>query len=139
MSASFTERIDVSSLAYTFIINDSIQLFGDNVGRLPANTENTQDYIKASDYVIIKAGWGSVAETLLAGKKLALFERDTVLEDRNTIKQLICENYAIKVKQEDLCNIPAILEKMDTLESVNTEKYYESASIIADRILTLRR
>lgn len=139
MSASFIEKINVSGLPYTFIVNDSIQLIGENVVRLPANTENTQDYIKASDYVIIKAGWGSVAETLLAGKRLALFERDTVLEDRNTIEQLTWENHAIKIKQENLYNIPAILEKMDTLESVNTEKYYESASMIADRILTLRR
>lgn len=78
-------------------------------------------------------------EVLLKRKKFALFERDTVLEDRNTIEQLIRENQAIKIRQEDLLNIPAILEKMDTLESVNTEKYYESASMIADRILTIRR
>lgn len=95
-SVDLQKEIDVSNLEYDFIVTDGIKLKGYNVYYLPKETPNTQDYLMASDFVITKAGWGTVSEALLAKKKIALLTRDNVAEDRNTIctlkdKQLVIE------------------------------------------------
>ena len=71
-SVDLEEEIDVSHLNYQFIVTEGIQLSGDNVLYLPKEVENTQDYIKASEMVITKAGFGTVAETMLARKMCAV-------------------------------------------------------------------
>lgn len=95
-SVDLQKEIDVSNLEYDFIVTDGVKLKGHNVYYLPKETPNTQDYLMASDFVITKAGWGTVSEALLAKKKIALLTRDNVAEDRNTIctlkdKQLVIE------------------------------------------------
>ena len=64
---------------------------------LSKETSNTQDYLMASDFVITKAGWGTVSEALLGKKKIALLSRDNVAEDRNTIRKLVDRGLAIEV------------------------------------------
>ena len=64
---------------------------------LSKETSNTQDYLIASDFVITKAGWGTVSEALLGKKKIALLSRDNVAEDRNTIRKLVDRGLAIEV------------------------------------------
>lgn len=71
-SVDLEEEIDVSHLNYQFIVTEGIQLSGDNVLYLPKEVENTQDYIKASEMVITKAGFGTVAETMQQGKSVRL-------------------------------------------------------------------
>lgn len=103
-SVDLHKEIDVSNLEYDFIVTDGIKLKGDNVYYLPKEIPNTQDYLMASDFVIIKAGWGTVSEALLAKKKIALLSRDNVAEDRNTICILKNKKLAIEVdfKLEDI-------------------------------------
>lgn len=83
-SVELKEEMDVSNLNYDFIVTDGIRLKGDNVYYLTS----AQDYLMASDFVITKAGCGTVSEALLAKKKIALLSRDNVAEDRNTICML---------------------------------------------------
>ena len=61
-------------------MTEGIQLSGDNVLYLPKEVENTQDYIKASEMVITKAGFGTVGETMLARKKCAVIGERRWLE-----------------------------------------------------------
>lgn len=96
-SVNLEEKIDVSSLNYDFIVTDGIKLSGGNVHYLSKETSNTQDYLIASDFVITKAGWGTVSEALLGKKKIALLSRDNVAEDRNTIRKLVDRGLAIEV------------------------------------------
>lgn len=96
-SVDLQKEIDVSNLEYDFIVTDGIKLKGQNVYYLPKETPNTQDYLMASDFVITKAGWGTVSEALLAKKKIALLTRDNVAEDRNTIFMLKDKKLAIEV------------------------------------------
>lgn len=96
-SANLKNEVDVSSLPYDFIVTDGIRLKGSNVYYLDKEITNTQDYLMASDFVITKAGWGTVSEALLGRKRIALLYRDNVAEDRNTIKKLNDMGLAIEV------------------------------------------
>lgn len=137
MSATFKEIIDVSNYPYDFIINAGVPFIGSNVYKLDSAVTNTQDYILASDYVITKAGWSTVAECILAHKPMALFERNGVLEDRNTISILQKEGVAICITQDDLFDINGIIRRMDKLLRGSYNKFYDCSSQIADKILSL--
>lgn len=140
MSAEFIEPVDVSALPYDFITNQGISLVGKNVWQIPSGTEDTQDYILASDYVITKAGWGTIAECILAKKKMALFERDSVLEDRVTIQKLEEQKLAVKILQDDLKDIENIIIRMNTqLKADGFALYYDAVTEIADNIFSLAK
>ena len=138
MSAQFKESVDVSSVPYDFYSTEGVPLVGDNVEAISYSTLNTQDYVAASDYVITKAGWGTVAECLLAHKPMALFRRDGVLEDRTTIKLLEEKHLAVSITQDDLKNINRIIEKMKKLDGTYTE-FYDCADEVADKLYSLLR
>lgn len=108
-SVELKQEIDVSNLNYDFIATDGIRLRGNNVHYLDKETPNTQDYLIASDFVITKAGWGTVSEALLAKKKIALLSRYNVAEDRNTICMLKNKKLAIEVD----FNLEDILKKLE--------------------------
>lgn len=108
-SVDLKDEIDVSNFNYDFIVTDGINIKGHNVYYLPKETPNTQDYLMASDFVISKAGWGTVSEAMLGKKKLALLSRDNVSEDRNTIKKLIDRDLAIEVDFD----LEKILKKLE--------------------------
>lgn len=115
-SVNLKEEIDVSNLNYDFIVTDGIKLKGNNVYSLPKETSNTQDYLMVSDFVITKAGWGTVSEALLAKKKIAVLSRDNVAEDRNTINKLKNRDLSIEVNYDndfDLNNILNNLKKFN--------------------------
>ena len=131
----FVDRVD--DLPYQFITTQQVSILGKNVVKLSTGISNTQDYIAASDYVNTKAGWGTVAEALLSSNKIALFARDNVYEDRNTIQQLVSDNLAVKVEENDLANIPQLIEKMDLLSQVNVNKYYNSVDEICEKLISL--
>jgi len=73
-----------------------------NVAKLPTCTLDTQNYITASDMVIAKAGWGTIAEVLIASKKLVLIERPEVYEDTYMINLLRNRNLAISIPENYL-------------------------------------
>lgn len=128
-SVSLKEEIDVSNLNYNFIVTDGIKLKGKNVYYLPKETVNTQDYLMASDFIITKAGWGTISEALLAKKKIAVLSRDNVAEDRNTINKLKDMNLAIEVQYEntfDLNNIISNLKEFNPqFNKYNLKNDYE--------------
>ena len=100
------------------------------------STINTQDYVAAADHVITKAGWGTVSECLLAKKPMALFSRDSVLEDRTTIRILKEKHLAVSVQQDDLKDIVSIINKMKTLDGSYAE-FYDCADEVADKLCTI--
>ena len=136
MSAQFKESVDVSNVPYDFYTTEGVPLVGDNVEVVPYSTINTQDYVAAADYVITKAGWGTVSECLLAKKPMALFSRDSVLEDRTTIKILKEKHLAVSIQQDDLKDIEGIINKMKTLDGSYAE-FYDCADEVADKLCTI--
>lgn len=136
-SVNLSDEIDVSDLNYDFIVTDGIKLKGQNVYYLPKETLNTQDYLMASDYVITKAGWGTVSEALLAKKKCAVLSRDNVAEDRNTIIKLKDMELAVEVSYEDGFNLKSILEELDMLHlDFNRYRLSNDYKSIGDKIIT---
>lgn len=137
MSAAFSGELCVESLPYDFIVNPGVPLQGSNVERLDGNTSNTQDYVLASDYVITKAGWGTVAEALMAKKPMALFSRDSVLEDRTTIRILESLGHAISIQREDLGDISAVIQRLDRLPLCNFDFFSDASGEISEKIISL--
>lgn len=137
MSASFSGDICVENLSCDFIANPGVPLCGSNVERLAGDTRNTQDYVLASDYVITKAGWGTVAEALLAKKPMALFSRDSVLEDRTTIRILESLGHAVPIRQEDLNDIPSVIRRLDGLPCSQFDRFYDASREISEKIVSL--
>ena len=136
-SVDINKEVDVSDLNYNFICTEGINLKGDNVEYIPKETDNTHDYIMASDYIITKAGWGTVSEALIGNKKIALLSRECVSEDRNTINILLERNLAIKVDSHRL-NIKEIIKDLEKfIPSYEEFKIENSYREIGNKILEL--
>lgn len=57
-------------------------------GELPIDILDTQNYIAASDIVITKAGWGTIAEAIIGHTSLVLIERLSAKEDSFNISEI---------------------------------------------------
>jgi UDP-N-acetylglucosamine:LPS N-acetylglucosamine transferase len=125
-SVELKDKINVENLNYDFIVTEGINLEGNNVIYLPREITNTQDYIKASDYIITKAGWGTIAEILCANKKCAVLSRNSIAEDRNTIEKLKHMNLAVEVKYEDDFDIENILKQLNELNFNDKDYEFEN-------------
>lgn len=101
-SVELEDIIDIVGLPYQFIYTDGIKLTGRNAELLCIDTENTQDYIKAADYIITKAGWGTVAEAICVQKPMLVLRRDEVVEDRVTLRNLLNLGIALPITTEEL-------------------------------------
>lgn len=109
-SVEIDRSIDVSKLDYQFIVTEGIKLVGDNVKYLSKEVNDTQDYIKASKYVITKAGWSTISECILSKSIFAVLSRDNVSEDREVIKKLDNKEIALKIDSTNLDFIKIISE-----------------------------
>lgn len=135
MAVSLEEEIEVGHLPYDFVVTPGLKVKGDNVTYLPVGTKNTQNYVAASKYVITKAGWSTTAEIILCNKKAAYVERPTVAEDRNTIQLLVERGQGIAVKEEELKDIGAIIDRLDAFEYSYEHEYHNDDYEIAKKIL----
>ena len=111
-SVDLAEEIDVSNEPYHFIVTEGIQLVGENVTYLAKETPNTHDYVCASEFVITKAGFGTVAEALLAKKKIAVIERDSIAEDRATVEWLVNRGLALPIHYEKGLHLSQLLKDL---------------------------
>ena len=137
-SVDLEEAIHVEHLNYKFIVTEGIQIVGDNVLYLPKEIENTQDYIKAADFVITKAGFGTIAETMLAKKKCGVIGRETIAEDRETIRQLVERGLVLQVEYEKGLDMKQILSKLEDFEpNYHTYSFTNDANKIADLLIDM--
>ena len=135
-SIDLKEEMDVSNLDYDFIVTKGVNLKGNNVYYLGKETSNTQDYIIASDYIITKAGWGTISEALLAKKKIVVLERNNVSEDRNTISRLKNMNLAIEVSYNTDFDLEKTLNKLKNFKPrYNKYKLTNSYKEVAIKII----
>ena len=72
-----------------FIVSSNLTIDHPNVSIIEKDYIETQNYIAACDLVITKAGWGTVAESVVAGVPLLIIEREGMKEDQNTINYLL--------------------------------------------------
>jgi UDP-N-acetylglucosamine transferase subunit ALG13 len=85
-----------------FIVSHNMPIFRENVHHIPKNYTESQNYIAASDIVISKPGWGTVAEAITFNKRLLLLNRPNMKEDRNTIQYLKSEKRCELISWEQL-------------------------------------
>lgn len=122
-SAEIGESIYVGDKPYEFLTTRGVNLKGENVHALPLDTVNTPDYIAASDYVIAKGGWSTVAEILLQGKKCALVFRGNNLEDNNTKQILERRQHCVSLNGDALADIESVLHRIKKLQPENYDVY----------------
>jgi len=84
-SVEINQEIDVSNLLYEFVYTEGIRLKGTITYKLPPDTLDTQDFIKASDVIITKAGWSTVSEAICAKVPMLVLDRQEIKEDATTI------------------------------------------------------
>lgn len=125
--------IDVSGLDYDFIATKAMQIIGGNVEYLDPSVQNTQDYIKAADFCISKAGWATVAEIMLAGVPFGVLNRENVTEDMMTIEQLTERKAAIAINESELTDMGTLLKKMEDYPWSKT-RYKNNYKLVADII-----
>ena len=123
-------QIDVSGLEYDFISTRALQIMGDNVEYLEPSVQNTQDYIKASDFCISKAGWATVSEIMLAGVPFGVLNRENVAEDMMTIEQLLERRAAIAINESELTDMGTLLKKMEDFAWSKT-RYENNYKLVA--------
>lgn len=134
-SAVLRTEIDVGDIPCDFAVTEGIKLAGDNVYNLPADMINTPDYIAASDYVIAKGGWSTVAEILLQRKKCALLFRGTNPEDESTRTILEARNHCITLGEEDLLHMKDVLARVDGQNPGSYDMYTDDTGTICDWIM----
>ena len=136
-NSGIDEDIYVGNIPCMFIATKGVRLSGDNVITLPDDCGNTQDYVAASDYCIIKSGWTTVAECMIAGKPMALIGRDDVAEDRMTIEMLVEGGFGIKIEPEEVGNMTGVIWKIRN-SGIRNFEHENDAENIAEKIMGWR-
>ena len=130
-SVVMPEYYDVSEVNATFITTVGVNFVGDNVVKLSSEEVNTQDYIGASDYVISKTGWSTLAEIFLNGKKAAFIPRGQNEEDEEVVRQMEESNCGLIYELGDLKNISKILSDLGDFMPNNLQMFHDVSSQIA--------
>lgn len=101
------ETIKVENFSGTIFCTQGIQVesVGGNVHKLPLDIKDTHNYISASEFIISKAGWGTVSEAVCSKTPMVLMERNGVLEDTHIINELKKQGKAISIREESLRKI----------------------------------
>lgn len=109
-----------------------------NIIQLPVDILDTQNYIAASDIVISKAGWGTIAEAIIGHTNLVLIERPSAKEDTFNIEKIKENNLGISIKEQDLVNIDIQEIKNRLNNNINYNKlnsYKNNVKKVVDIIL----
>ncbi len=102
------QRIKVKNFIGTIFITSGVEIVCDSecdIVELPINILDTQNYIVASDVVISKAGWSTIAEGILGHSNLVLIEIPSSREDSFNIEKIKERKLCISITEIDLTNI----------------------------------
>lgn len=135
-SAELSKPIDVSQLPYDFITTRGINLIGINSYQLPLDIINTPDYIAASEFVIAKGGWSTIAEILLLQKKCALLMRGNNAEDNHNKMILEQRHQCIAINGDEMDDIGELINKIDLLNPDSYGIYTNDVDKICDIIIS---
>lgn len=133
--------INIKNFSGTIFTTSGIDISTDkvcNVVKLPIDILDTQNYMAASDIVISKAGWGTIAEAIIGHTNLVLIERPSAKEDTFNIEKIKENNLGISIKEQDLANIDIQDIKNRLNKSINYNKlnsYKNNVEKVVDIIL----
>jgi len=134
-------NINIKNFKGTILTTSGIEITCEdecNVVNLPIDTLDTQNYIAASEMVITKAGWGTIAEGIIGHTNLVLIERSSAKEDSFNIEELKKRNLAISINEQDLLDldIEKLREKLKKeIDYDKLNSYKNDAAKVAEIIL----
>lgn len=133
--------INITNFSGTVFTTSGIDIvcgYDCKVVSLPVDILDTQNYIAASDIVVTKAGWGTIAESVLGHVGLVLIERPSAREDSFNIEKIKERKLGISIREGDLSNIDIeeIKEKLkNNVDYKKLNTYENDAGEVADLIL----
>lgn len=140
-----------ASLDYTNVKNFSGTIFTTsgidikcddaNIVNLPIDVLDTQNYIAASDMIISKAGWGTIAEGIIGNTPLVLIERPSAKEDSFNISKIKEYKLGISITEDKLKDIDMIEVRNSLEEKVdyrNLNSYKNNTRKVVSLILLSR-
>ena len=134
-------EIGVKNFDGTVVTTQGVDvIYSGKILKLPLMTLDTHNYIAASDIVITKAGWGTIAESILSRKPMVLIEREDVIEDTHNINQLKKNKLAISITENDMkvIDYKELEQRIELdIELKNCTKYKNETEILADYILNV--
>ncbi|WP_462410391.1 glycosyltransferase [Neobacillus sp. Marseille-QA0830] len=107
-----------------FVVSSNVEVHKDNVYKIPEDYTESQHFIAASDLVITKAGWSTIAEAVNSNKPLIVLNRNHMEEDQNTIQYLKEHQRAQTMEWQEIKNL--IIEK-NLLMQVDNQKSAHSS------------
>lgn len=100
------DEIEILNFNGTIFYTEGVKIKSDaNLVKLSLDILDTQNYIAAADFVITKAGWGTIAECMISHTPMILIERPTAVEDTHNIKEIIRMKKGVSVTEKDLKKI----------------------------------
>lgn len=140
-SVEISEELDVSNLSCEFVYTEGIRLKGSNTYKLPADTLDTQDFIKASEVIITKAGWSTVSEAICAKVPMLVLDRQEIKEDATTVEYLTKLGIAKKIDFNEIRNdLDRAIEEVKELGKnfdLLSDRFRNCSKEIAGEILKL--
>lgn len=100
-----------------FLVSSNTKIKGSDIHQIPANDTESQNYVAASDIILTKPGWGTVAEAVSYNKFLILVTRDQMPEDTHTIQVLQNDGGCELVGWENMKNFEITADLLKKLES----------------------
>ena len=131
--------IDVKNFKGTIFTTSGIEINnteGARIVRLPLDIKDTQNYITASDIVITKAGWGTIAECVIGHSGMVLIKRPSAREDTFSIDNISQRNLGISISEDELHNID-VLEIKEQLENKANYNKLNTYNNDVDRVVNL--
>lgn len=133
--ADIAGNFDVSGLPYHFLVAGEKEWRGENITYLPDDTDNLQDYVAASKYVIADAAWNRISEILLANKTAALIGREDLPMGREMVGILKKRQQCIEILPDELSDIGSVLARLEQFTYSYEYEYYNSDYDMAKKIL----
>ncbi|WP_251554614.1 glycosyltransferase [Neobacillus muris] len=99
-----------------FVVSSNVAVRRENVHRIPKFYTESQHFVAASDLVITKAGWSTVAEAVNANKPLVVLNRSHMEEDENMIEFLKKYKRAEVMDWQEIRNLRIDQELVGRLE-----------------------
>ena len=122
---------------FHFVVSSNLSIDHPNVSIIEKNYIETQNYIAACDLVITKAGWGTIAESVVAGVPLLIIEREGMKEDQYTINYLLENNLGRTIRIEEFEELILNDENFVKYTDYYSSLYSNSVDEIAKEVLKL--
>lgn len=100
-------EINITNFQETIFVTSGVKIKSKEatIVELPQEILDTQNYIGASEFIISKAGWGTISEAVASNISMVLIERKGVLEDTHNIKEIKKYRKVISKNLEELREI----------------------------------